>query len=117
MQSRTSVILDYAPAAPRIGRMSIVAIAAVFIAHGVLQFLLYRGRVVSHWSVADSDLFVFGLPNLLALSAYATIFSWMAMKRTSSASAKVAFVVLLTIVVGFFSMWGSMLVPFNTYGT
>jgi hypothetical protein len=62
-------------------------------------------------------MFVFGLPNLLALAAYVTIFWRLVAMRPLRVRTKVALVVLLTIAAGFLSMWGSLLVPFNTYGT
>lgn len=95
----------------------IAAIVVVFLAHCVLQFVLYRGRCVSRWSIADSDFIVFAVPILLSLTGYAVIFSRLARTKPWSMPRKVEFVIALTLVTGFFSMWGSLLIPFNTYGT
>jgi len=89
----------------------------VFASHFTMQFLLYRARVFGVFTLADSDVVVFLVPFLLALSAYGVILYRVVASKTWSALGKVTFVVLVTIVVGFLSFWASMLVPINVYGT
>jgi hypothetical protein len=118
MRSEPTGFLEYAQPPRRVSGIVTAALcAAVFAAHCVLQFVLYRGRVVNRWPLADLDVVVFLLPNLLAFSAYALLLTrWAAVKQWPIA-AKVAAVVAIAAVVEFFSFWGSMLIPVNTYGT
>jgi hypothetical protein len=109
--------LDYAPTVRRVNKVAIcLAIALVFVVHGVLQFVLYRSLFVNQWSITDSEWFIFGLPNLLALSAYAIIFWRAVTSMPLGRGKKIAWVALLTLVTGFFSMWAAMLIPINMYG-
>jgi hypothetical protein len=110
-------VLDYSPPAERRRTAgTAVAAAIVFAAHCVLQFVLYRGRSINRWPICDSDLFVFGLPLLVAFGAYAFIFAVYAKSLSVSTTRRIYFVAKMTLVVGFFSWWMSMLIPLNTYG-
>jgi hypothetical protein len=54
-------------------------LASVFVLSGVLGFILYRGRIVSHWSF-DSDLVFIAVPFLSAFIANAYVLfssSWL----------------------------------------
>ncbi len=97
--------------------ISIAMCLVVLVLHCVLQFILYQDRVVSDGTFADSDLFVFGLPNVLAFAAYAAIFRRWARIKPWNFGKKVGFVIGLTLAAGFLSFWCSMLIPINTYGT
>lgn len=110
--------LDYAPPHQRVsGFVTGSLCALVFTVHCVIQFVLYRGRVVNRWPFAESDVVVFLMPNLLALAAYAFLLRrWAAAKNWPSA-AKAGAAIALTLLAAFFSFCGSMLVPINTYGT
>ena len=77
--------------------------------HCLAIFALYRGRVVAHWSVSDSDFIVFLLPTLLAFGAYLGFLTGM-LKRIGP---RFGLAVLFT----FLSGWASLIVSFNTYGT
>ena len=52
---------------------SILKLAVVFSAQGVLAWLLYRSRAVSHFSWTDSDFVVFGLPLVIGFAVAAVI--------------------------------------------
>ena len=110
--------LDYAPPHQRVSGFATAGLGLlVFILHCVIQFVLYRGRVVNRWSLADSDAVVFLMPNLLALAAYAFLLGRWAAAKNWPTAAKVGATIALTLVAAFFSFWGSMLIPVNTYGT
>jgi FtsH-binding integral membrane protein len=117
VRSQTSDYLDYAQRRPS---ANVIALSAagllVFVLHCVAQFVLYRGMVLDKWPRAHSDVLVFALPSFLALAAYALVFSRWVMSKPWNAAAKIAIVVVLTLVVGFLSFWGSLLIPLNTYG-
>src|SRR4051794_6646463 len=110
--------LDDGTKTRRVDRVVLTAAAlGVFVAHFCLQFILYRGRAVGHWVIADSDLVVFYTPLLLALTGYAIVLSLVAAAKPWSPVGKVVFVVIFTMIAGFFSLWLSMLLPLNTYGS
>jgi hypothetical protein len=118
MRPAAAGYLDYAPPPRRVSGLITAALGAVvFTLHCIIQFVLYRGRIVGRWSLADSDAIVFLMPNFLALAAYAFLLGrWVAAKDWP-VGAKVAAAIALTLVATFFSFWGSMLVPINVYGT
>jgi hypothetical protein len=110
--------LDYGTTARRINGIALTAAALlVFAAHFALQFVLYRGRMMVHWALADSDLLVFYAPLALALAGYALILSRVAAAKPWNRAGKAVFVVAFTLMAGFFSFWWSMLLPLNTYGS
>ena len=106
--------------APRHSRNAVLLVFALFVVyclHSALEFVLYRGRVVSHWMLSDSDFVVFAVPNLLALVAYAVVFARWSRTRQMDWILRLALVLVLTLLATFFSFWGSLLIPLNTYGT
>ena len=110
--------LDYASGGKPISRPTLWAAGLlVFAGHCVFQFVLYRGRVVGHWSVAESDLVLFLAPLLPAVSMYAMLFWRAAAAKPWPTGGKVLYTIGCTLLVSFFSWWGSWLVPVNTYGT
>lgn len=111
--------MAYAPVRQRSSSslLLVVSLFVVFCLHSALEFLLYRGRVIGHWTVSESDFVLFAVPSLLALAAYAILFARWAKARQMSLALKVVVVFVLTLVVTFFSFWGSMLIPINVYGT
>jgi hypothetical protein len=118
MRTRPAPLLDYAPPQARVlDATTLVALAVVFAAHCAIQFVLWRGRMISNWWITESDFVLLPLPNLLATASYAVIFIRFARKRPWSLREKITFVVLLTLATGFISFWMSMLVPVNTYGS
>lgn len=82
-------------------------LAAIFAAHVVGGFILYRGRVVSHWRISDYDLVVFALPAAGALLGY-----YIVLKQLTRFERLFASLLLTTV-----SCWCFALVAFNTYGT
>lgn len=102
-------------------RLSWLVVAAgvcgVVVLHSALFLILYRARVVSDWPVARFDSVVFGLPFLLAYSAFAYLLSRSSLLSASSPGRRVLFILPLSLVVSFFSFWCSLLLPFNLYGT
>jgi hypothetical protein len=96
---------------------AIAAIVAVVVAHSALQFWLYRERVVSRSSIAQADWIVFGLPNLLAMLAFAVIFWALVRREKWAVTWKFALVIALTITAIFISAFISLFISINTYGT
>jgi hypothetical protein len=110
--------LDYAPPTQRASGFVTASLGfLVFVLHCIIQFILYRERVISRWSLADSDATVFLMPNLLALAAYAFLLGRWAAAKDWPVATKVAASIVLTLIIMFFSFWGSMLIPINMYGT
>jgi hypothetical protein len=111
-------MMAYVLPRPRSGNilLLVVALFVVFCLHSAMEFLLYRGRVIGHWTLAESDFVLFAVPSLLALVAYAILFARWARARQTSLALRVVVVFVLTLVVTFFSFWGSMLIPINVYG-
>lgn len=103
-------------------RRSVVAgMIAVTLLQSVLTFIFYRGRVVSHWSLADSDLFVFALPVLIAyvvitfLLFRSPLFGPPDYPHLGPA-ARAVLILGSALVLAFFSTWVSMLLPINIFG-
>jgi len=82
-------------------------VAAVFALHMVVGFVLYRGRVVSHWWISDTDLVVFAAPLLAAAAGYHYAFGHL--RTVGRIFATLVFVAVSTYCCLFWS--------FNTYGT
>jgi len=111
--------MAYVPARQRYSStlLLVVALFVVFCLQSSLEFLLYRGRVIGHWTLSESDCVLFAVPSLLALAAYATLFVCWAKAKQMRLASTVVVVFVFTLVVTFFSFWGSMLIPINVYGT
>lgn len=96
--------------ASRIGFLQFIGgLAAIVAAHAAYTFVFYRARVLTHSTVASSDLLVFALPAIFAFTGYFFLLRAREVRRIPpwvGAS-------LLTVVS--FSL--SLLLPFNTYGT
>ncbi len=95
----------------------VFALFLVFCLHSSLEFVLYRGRVVGHSTLCESDFILFAVPSVLAIAGYAILFGCWARARQMSLALRIVVVFVLTLVVTFFSFWGSMLMPINMYGT
>ena len=94
-----------------------IGIVITAVLHCGVQFLLYRGRAVSHWQIAEPDIVVFLLPNCCAVIAYAFLIArWVRASQLDHRSIALR-VVGLTLVIAFLSFWASVLLPFNIYGT
>jgi hypothetical protein len=110
--------LDYAATPRRVGRVHVtVMLCGVLCLHAAAVFLLYRGRVVGHWAIAESDFVVFVVPALCALGGFAGVFAWWARSNIPEDEGWVTFVVVSALVAAFVSFWASVLIPFNLYGT
>ena len=102
-------------------RLSGVALAAgvggVLLLHAGIFLVLYRGRVVSHWSIADSDLLSFASPLLLAFCAYTYLLFRSRVLLSVSPIARAFGILAISVAITFISCWLSLLLPFNLYGT
>jgi hypothetical protein len=96
-------------------RLSIALLAFVFMVYGVLGFLLYRGRWVSHSSFFESDLIIFTVPFLSAIIANAYILFSSGWLRPRSAARRVG-LLLVGFILAFLSFWAYMVCALNTYG-
>ena len=89
------------------GKIRWFYVASIFAAHVISGFILYRGRVVSHWRISDNDLVVFALPAVGALLG-----NYIVLKQLTRFGRLFASLLLATV-----SCWCFGLVAFNTYGT
>jgi hypothetical protein len=89
---------------------------AVFLLHGLLGFVLYRGRAVSRWPVCDSDLVVFAAPLVFALTAYASVLLSSPWLRPRSALRHLGMAVVC-LILAFLSTWVYMFLALNNYGS
>src|SRR5258706_15167882 len=117
MRHESPTVLQYGTQAPRVNGGALTTVGLlIFVTHVACQFVLYRGRVVDQLNFGDSV--VFFMPLTLALVGYALVWSRVAQSKPWDGARKVAFVIALTLVTGFFSLLGSMLLPMNMlYGT
>jgi len=91
-------------------------LVAVFLAHCLIGFVLYRGRAVSGWRICDSDAVVFGVPFLLALAGYAyVLFASPWSRRRSFLPGLLVGVACIVLVL--LSTWCYMFEALNTYGS
>src|SRR6266404_2966640 len=88
---------------------------AVFLFDCLVGFLLYRGRVVSHWLICDSDLIVFAAPLVFAVTGYAYVLFASRWLRPRSARVHVILSAICLFLV-FLSTWTYMVVALNSYG-
>lgn len=87
----------------------ICGLVALVVAHAAYTFLFYRARVLTHSAIASSDVLLFALP---AIVVFARCFFLLRARAVHIIPAWVA-AFLLTLL----SIWLSVLIPFNTYGT
>ena len=87
----------------------ICGLVAIMVAHAAYAFVLYRARVLTHSAIASSDFLLFALP---AIVVFAGCFFLLRARAVRIIPPWVA-AFLLTLL----SIWLSMLIPFNTYGT
>jgi len=78
--------------------------------------LLYRGRVVNHLPVLNSDFLVLLLPALIALIAYGAIF-WASGFLQAKPGLRLAIMSGFSLLATCLSSWLFMLIAFNKYGT
>ncbi len=88
----------------------------VFLVHCAVGLALYRGRMIGHWWMFESDAVVFGAPFLCALVGYGYVFF-----ASPWAQNKTAFWRLLAAVscllLALLSTWVYMVIALNTYGS
>jgi hypothetical protein len=91
-------------------------VALVFVFHSAVGFILYRGAVVSHWRICDSEMISFYGPLVFAFAAYATVLFFSPWLRPRSALRSFG-VLVISFVLVFLSTWCYMLFALNTYGS
>jgi hypothetical protein len=96
--------------------VSSVLLALVFLLHCAAGFILYRGMVVSHWRICDSDLVAFYAPLVFAFAAYVAVIFLSPWLRPRSALRSFGLVIICFILV-FMSTWCYMVFALNTYGS
>ena len=90
--------------------------AAIFLAHIVAGFFLYRWRVVSHSAITDNDWLVLGLPFWLAFAGYCFLFVASSYLRPRSIYRHIGLLALsLASAFGSFCLY--MFLALNTYGS
>jgi hypothetical protein len=107
-------VTHHSPSLSRAASSSLVVL--VFLFHYAAGFILYRGTVVSHWRICDSDLIAFYAPLAFALAAYAFVLFSSPWLRPRSALRSFGLVVICFILV-FLSTWCYMFFALNTYGS
>ncbi|HTD88601.1 MAG TPA: hypothetical protein VK850_18665 [Candidatus Binatia bacterium] len=93
----------------------ITKLAVVFGAQGVLAWLFYRSRAVSHLSWTDSDFAVFGLPLVIGF-AVAALIVFMSFPQ-SPPSKRLTATFGLPAVGAVISSYIGTVIAFNLYGT
>lgn len=89
---------------------------AIGCGHCLIGVILYRGRAIDRIPVLQSDILVFLLPALVALSAYTATYWWIGFLQ-SKPGLRIMTMVGLSILWTGFSFWLSLLIAFNRYGT
>ena len=84
----------------------------VFIFHVALGFALYRGRVISKWTISESDFVVFILPILMAMAGYGY-----ALHLSTCIKRRPIFRIIIVLATTFISLWTCMYLNLNTYGS
>lgn len=84
--------------------------------HCAIGVLLYRGMVLSHIPMLQSELLVFDIPFLVALIAYGAAF-WTSGFIKEKPVLRMVALLAVSLVVTFLSFWLFMIVSFNRYGT
>src|SRR6266481_3196784 len=84
--------------------ISVPMLIAVFLFHCLIGFLLYRGRVVSHWLICDSDLIVLAAPFVFAVTGYAYVLFASPWLRPRSARRRVI-LLAVCLALAFLSTW------------
>ncbi len=84
----------------------------VFIFHVALGFAFYRGRVISKWTISESDFVVFILPILMAMSGYGY-----ALHLSTHLKRHPIFRIIIVLAATFFSFWACMYLSLTTYGS
>jgi hypothetical protein len=87
----------------------VLGIGVVAIAHVAYIVVAYRSRALTPPGLWSSDVVVFALPTLLAFGGYVC---FLHRPRTSWLLA-----FMVSIVLTFLSLWVSLFIAFNTYGT
>ena len=87
----------------------ICGLVALVTAHAGYTFVLYRARVLTHSAIASSDFLLFALPAMVVFAGY----FFLLRARTVRVIPPWVGAFLLTVL----SIWLSLLIPFNTYGT
>jgi len=102
----------------KLGFMSAFLVKSVVIGclHCVVSVLLYRGMVVNQLPILQSELLVFGVPSLIALIAYGTVF-WLSGFLQAKPVLRLAIMLGFSLLATCLSSWLFMLVAFNSYGT
>jgi hypothetical protein len=87
----------------------VCGLIAVLLSHAAYTLVVYRARALTHSVFASSDLLLFLLPAVLAFCGYFFLLRARAVRIIPAWIAAL----LLTLL----SIWLSLLIPFNTYGT
>ena len=100
-----------------IGRgASVILAVLVFALHCAVGFILYRGTVVHHWAICDSELIAFYAPLVFAFAVYAFILLSSSWLRPRSALRSFGLVGVSFVLV-FLSTWCHMVLALNRYGS
>ena len=91
-------------------------LAVVFCGQGVMAWLFYRSRVLSHPSWTDSDLVVFGLPLAVGFAVSVWVMFHVAFREMSPLRRRAAILGLATGGALMSSFTGTV-IAFNLYGT
>lgn len=91
-------------------------VALVFLFHSAVGFILYRGRVVSHWAICGSDLIVFVAPLVLAVVVYGGVLFFSSWLRPRSALRSFG-LLGISLVLVFLSTCCYMIFALNAYGS
>ena len=94
-----------------------VGLLGVVFGHCTLQLLLYQARCFSPAPLFKSDFIVFGIPPLLALATIALLLFRSPLLRKSGPVTRLIGVLIVSFAVAVLSLWASLLLPFNLYGT
>ena len=117
IRSASSIPMEVTSRLPSLSRTASSALVVlVFLFHCAAGFILYRGLVVSHWPICDSELIVFYAPLVIAFAAYAFVLFSSLWLRPRSVLRSFGLVVICFILV-FLSTWCYMFFALNTYGS
>jgi len=84
--------------------------------HCLTAVLLYRGRIVSHFRLCDSDFLVTVIPACFAFAAYCISF-WSSSILQSNIGVRIVVMLGLAFLAVSLSFFLFMLIAFNLYGT
>jgi hypothetical protein len=94
-----------------------LSLISITVCHALWTFLIYGQRCRTHNSFAQSDFILFTLPLIIVLFSHVYVF-----QRSCSAFQNLTMIkgfglAILAFITTFLSLWISMLIPINIYGT